>query len=354
MIRVNQLFVSLIPTKYGGAGDYLEEILKNYYEYKKFIIPNFFMKIWILNRVYVFFFRYFYKFFLKLFLKVFSVNKLVIFHQQSIGYNLTTSLILNSNDIEFYILDSNFFCKKSYNEYNSKTCFKCFENFDPYDDCIHQPYEANDLDYIKFINTLRDQEKKITFLVQTQGYKKILINKFPLAKVKKLKMKHDRLIYDNIESFDSKNFSYDFFFHAHITTPKGLKYFFRLAKKMHNKKFFLPSNKNFIGLSLNIIVKNISWGKTFVEEIKKTKIILCPSIWTYPVESALIKSMLLKKAVAIIDVKNSFSEEIPNNCVIKLTGDIENDSAILKSFLNEKKYLKIANNAFNWATNYLK
>ena len=122
---------------------------------------------------------------------------------------------------------------------------------------------------------------------------------------------------------------------------------------MHQEKFFLPSHKNFIGLSLNTIIKNISWGKTFVDEIKKTKIILCPSLWTYPVESALIKSMLLKKAVAIIDIKNSFSEEIPNDCVIKLTGDINKDSVILKFFLNEKKYLKIANNGFNWATSYL-
>jgi hypothetical protein len=354
MIKINKLFVSMMPVKHGGAGDYLVEVLKNYDEYIKFIVPNFFIKIWILNRACVIFFQHFYKFYLKLFLKLFSVNKLVVFHQQSISYNLTTLLILNSKDIEFYILDANFFCKKSYNEYGNKSCFKCFEKFDPYDDCIHHPYVAKDLDYIKFVNTLRTQEKKITFLVQTEGYRRILISKFPLAKVKKLKMKHDRLVYDNIESFDNKNLNYDFFFHAHLTRPKGIEYFIRLAKKMHYEKFFLPSHKNFIGLSLNIIIKNISWGKTFVEEIKKTKIVLCPSIWTYPVESALIKSMLLKKAVAIIDIKNSFSEEIPDDCVIKLTGDTNNDSVTLKFFLNEKRYLKIANNGFNWATSYLK
>ena len=212
MIKISKLFVSMIPVKHGGAGDYLEEVLKNYNEYRKFIVPNFFIKIWILNRACVFFYRNFYKIFLNLFLKVFSVNKLVIFHQQSISYNLTTLLILNSKDIEFYILDTNFFCKKSYNEYDNKSCFKCFENFKPYEDCIHHPYKAKDLDYIKFVNTLQDQEKKITFLVQTEGYRRMLINKFPLARVKKLKMKHDRLAYDNIDDFDSKNLTYDFFF----------------------------------------------------------------------------------------------------------------------------------------------
>jgi len=357
MIKIDKLFVSLLPSKHGGAGDYLDEILKYYSDYSKIIVPNFLKGIWILNRFLIIFFKNLYKFYLTLLLKFFSVNKLVIFHAQTISYKLSALLLLNSKDIEFYILDTNFFCKKSYNEYLGKPCFRCFEFFNPFQDCNHHPYYSNDIDYKKFIDAIKYSEKKITFIVQTKGYEKLLINKYPLAKVKILKMKHDGLIYNNQkQNWNIKNDKIlnDFFFHAHLTNPKGLKYFLELSKKMSDKKFILPGYKEFSELTNNVVIKKISWGEVFIEELKKSKIILCPSVWTYPVESALIKSMLLKKAVAIIDIQNSFSKEIPNDCVIKLKGEVDNDSNTLNFFLNNNNYLQIANNGFNWAKNYLK
>ena len=78
-------------------------------------------------------------------------------------------------------------------------------------------------------------------------------------------------------------------------------------------------------------------SKEFIDIMKTSKIIICPSVWTYPVESAVIKSLLLKKGVAIISNHHSFSDTIPHNCIIKLTGNIKEDIIILSEEKKKKK-----------------
>jgi len=88
--------------------------------------------------------------------------------------------------------------------------------------------------------------------------------------------------------------------------------------------------------------------------IENSKIILCPSIWTYPVESAVIKSLFMKKAVAIINSKYSFSEVIPDDCIIKLTGNLNEDTIILSNILSNKRYYDFGKKGYDWVTTYLK
>ena len=355
MIRIKRIFISLLPIRFGGAGDYLHEINKEYLEYTKIITPNILKKYKIINRIIIIILSHFLKYFLKIFVNFISIDNLVIFHQQSIGYDLVAKLINKSKKIQFFVLDSNFFCKKSYNEYNDNVCFAYYEKFKPHYDCYHHPYiSENDDGYKKFTKALKINMEKIEFIVQTVGYSELVKKKFNKSNVKLKKMYHEKLI--NINNYIDKSlneFNYDFFYHAHLTPPKGINYFYKLSNLMPDKKFFLPSHKNHKVVNKNISFKKLYWGEEFIYTLNNSKIVLCPSIWTYPVESAVIKSLLMKKAVAVINSKYSFSEVIPDDCIIKLTGNLKEDTSILSNILIDKKYIDYGRKGYDWVTTYL-
>ena len=356
MIKIKKVFISLLPIRFGGAGDYLHEINKEYLDHIKIIKINIFKKYKIINRLLIIILSNIYKFFLKVLVNFVSIDNLVIFHQQSIGYDLVAKLIHKSKKTQFFVLDTNFFCKKSYNEYNDSVCFVCYENFKPYNDCYHHPYiTENDDNYKKFADSLNINMEKIEFVVQTNGYRELVKKKFNKSNIKLKKMYHEKL--KNINYYVDNNLDklkYDFFFHAHLTPPKGINYFYKLSNQMPDKNFFLPSHKTHNQLNNNISFKKVYWGEEFISILKKSKIVLCPSIWTYPVESAVIKSLLMKKAVAVVNNKYSFSKEVPDDCIIKLTGNIKEDTIILSDILVDKKYIDFGRKGYDWVKAYLK
>lgn len=353
MIKVKRLFISLLPISYGGAGDYLHEINKDFRNYRKIITPNLFPNNKIMNKISIIFISLLFKFFLKFIIYFIQIEKIVIFHQQSIGYNLTSKLLAQSSSIIFFILDTNFFCKKSYNEYRDKVCNKCLDKFRPNNDCYHHPYISTDKEYECFLNSLEQNQKKITFFTQTNGYNFIVKKKFPNSNVKNKIMYHEKLKRIHLINNIDYEYEYDFFYHAHLTPPKGINYFIQLSTTLNKKIFFLPSHLKYSNLNKNMIIKKMYWGNEFIKEMKKSRIIMCPSIWTYPVESAVLKSLLLKKAVAIIKSPNSFSENIPDDAIIKLSGDIQTDRDVLLDIINNKKYETYAKNGYYWVKEYL-
>jgi hypothetical protein len=65
--------------------------------------------------------------------------------------------------------------------------------------------------------------------------------------------------------------------------------------------------------------------------------------------------MLMEKCCAIIKNTNSFSNDIPDNSIIKLSGNIKLDSKILgKELNNALKIKKTGQNARIWALKYIK
>ena len=64
MIKIKKIFISLLPIRFGGAGDYLHEINKEYLDYIK-IITLIFLKYKIINRLLIIILSNIYKFFLK-------------------------------------------------------------------------------------------------------------------------------------------------------------------------------------------------------------------------------------------------------------------------------------------------
>ncbi|MDB4154679.1 hypothetical protein N9682_06085 [Candidatus Pelagibacter sp.] len=284
----------------------------------------------------------------------YKIERLLIFFPQSLGYEISSKLIQNSKKIIFFVNDNVIFCKKSYNIAFNKECFKCLPKYNPHNSCKHFPYPSKDSSYIDFINTLKNKSNSILFVCHSSASVRIINSIFPNSKV--LKSKHISITIKNIKVKKNKIYKHDFLFHAHMLQSKGYFYFLKIAKANPNLKFFMPNYdlvKDFY--YKNIIFDKKHWNNGLQEIIYETKIILCPSFWSANFEGSVLKTMLMGKCCAIIKNINSFSADIPSNSIIKLSGNLKQDSNLLKKKLkNTTEIERIGKNARLWALNYIK
>jgi hypothetical protein len=284
----------------------------------------------------------------------YKIEKLLIFFPQGLGYEVSSKLIKSSRKIIFFVNDNVMFCKKSYNTVFNKECFKCLKKFNPYKSCDHFAHPSKDSSYINFTNTLKNKSKSILFICHSSSHVKIINSVFPNSKV--MEFKHISPEFKNIKLKKKKTYKYDFLFHAHMLQSKGYFYFLKLAKVNPNLNFFMPDHdlvKDFQYKNITFDKKN--WNNGLQEIIYETKIILCPSFWSANFEGSVLKTMLMGKCCAIIENINSFSIDIPNNAIVKLSGNHIKDSNLLKEKLkNISEIERIGKNARLWALKYIK
>lgn len=284
----------------------------------------------------------------------YKIERLLIFFPQGLGYEVSSKLIKSSRKIIFFVNDNAIFCKRSYNTAFNKECFKCLKKFNPYKSCDHLAYPSKDSSYINFTNTLKNKSKSILFICHSSSHVKIINSVFPNSKV--MEFKHISPEFKNIKLKKKKTYKYDFLFHAHMLQSKGYFYFIKLARVNPNLNFFMPDHdliKDFQYKNITFDKKN--WNNGLQEIIYETKIILCPSFWSANFEGSVLKTMLMGKCCAIIENINSFSIDIPNNAIVKLSGNYIKDSNLLKEKLkNISEIERIGKNARFWALKYIK
>jgi hypothetical protein len=73
----------------------------------------------------------------------------------------------------------------------------------------------------------------------------------------------------------------------------------------------------------------MTWETGLREAISACKIVVNPSLWSSPVEGALLKSIKSNGCVAVVPVDYSFQKEIPFDVVIHLKNEISESVRIL-------------------------
>ena len=357
MFKNKKIFISLISIHEGGAGEFLSEAIKYYPNFIKIYPRSYFSHFFYLNRM----FNKIQKILIYLAIQVifkFKVKNIVLYHVQSIKYKFCVKLLKKAEEVEIWVLDASFFCKQSYNSYHGNVCRRCFDNFNPHEDCAHFPASFNnDQDYLEFINLLKKKDN-LTFFCQNIEYKNMLIKKFKKPKVKIISLNSD-----NLRSFSinynlkcHKDYLYDIAFHANFIPAKGSDYFLQFVEIKKDLKFFLPLSKNNVleKKFVNMQTKIISWNEELISIYEKSKIIFCTSFWTHPSEFALLKSMLMSKVVAVLKLEDSFINNLPDNCVLKLDGILDNDLVKIEKVLsNPDLMLQIGKNAKSFAKSFI-
>jgi hypothetical protein len=124
---------------------------------------------------------------------------------------------------------------------------------------------------------------------------------------------------------------------------------------MKNRRFFVPNRcGNIVSQYDNVRFEAVYWGNGLQEKIVRSRVVLCPSLWSAPLEAAVIKSFLLEKPVGLVDADYGLTRVLPAGCFILLTGSPETDAEILESALADESSLRrIAATGKAWAEQYI-
>lgn len=283
-----------------------------------------------------------------------------LFHPQSYGYINSIELIDSNKKIYFYVLDNSYFCIKSYNYLNgSNACFLCIKDLykSQENKCISFPNNSCFIEYRKFILALENNLKKITFLTQNSGQSNLVRHKFGRnVSIQQIGMFTGEIDEHSFVKETDSDFKYDFVFHNTLADAKGINYFLGIAKQLSDNSFIIPYSKSAVEryikkeLNLNnITFHECSWETGLQDLIVNSKICISPSLWSAPIEGALLKSLVFSKCVAVTSIDSSFYNELPENVCIHLPQQIEKAAIILKENLNRD----FKHESFQWIRHFI-
>lgn len=293
-------------------------------------------------------------------------KKVILYFYQGIP-NYILNRIIKNNEISIFVLDNSFFCIESYNfnKLDNSECVLCIsDNRKRLDVC--KPFPLNiKISYADKKNELiYNNKSNITFLCQNKSQEHLLKLHFSKNIQTKIigMITPEILAQDNAIGYNKTlQITEDYIvYHGTNHNAKGIRYVLQLAPLLENIKILIPISKEVIinthpDLKIiegNIIFHEMSWNNGLKEAVEKARLVLCPSIWSSPVEGALLKSIIYNGNVAVFNNKFGFQSEITDDIVLKLDQDIEASANKIIYFLATKSSLK--ENANNWLNNYIK
>lgn len=276
-------------------------------------------------------------------------KNVVILHPQTVGYKNVKRLVLR-NSASIYVMDNSFFCVKSYNYLieSERPCFLClamkYENAFK-NSCNSFPVNYDYAEYFDFIDFIKSNIENISFITQNKGQTQLLKKQFG-----------DHIVYTEIglltsDLFEVQNLwvshndkKYDIVFHGDNNLAKGGNYILELSKKMPEYNFLFPFKPITTEVLENVDFIEMNWTTGLKSYILDSKLTLCPSIWSAPIEGSVVKTLNLGIALGVFNSDCSFGKELPNNSVLRLSGDIVIDVELIRIFISSKEYISTAIN----------
>ena len=104
---------------------------------------------------------------------------------------------------------------------------------------------------------------------------------------------------------------------------KGADWFIALARNSPNLQFIcpFPRARSIVDPPANLTFRLMTWEAGLREAMAASRMVMVPSLWSAPIEGALIKSLITNDRVAILDNDSAFQSELPHEAVLRLSGD---------------------------------
>lgn len=276
-----------------------------------------------------------------------SINRcspVVLIHPQSLGFGWCLRFIEKShNPVWIYLMDSSFFCVRSYNYIpdEDSACIRCLGgHFDNQITHSCRPEPRNDLSALTFVTSLRKLvgSQKVMLIAQSEGQAILARKHFGNNTVVKVAglWANDWMIDNELCDPSSKSASdYHVIFHGNPIVAKGAKWAISVADRLRDYKFFFPfSKQSLTGFPPpNCTFQPMSWHSGLRDLIRSSPLAVVPSLWSAPIEGALIKSLHSAKITAVVSNETAFSQEIPDKIIIKLPFKVEYASTMLEGVL---------------------
>ena len=296
----------------------------------------------------------------------------VFFHIQTVGLELIRKIANDtSNETRLYVLDASFFCMRSYNYHGSSynECLRCLK--DPtlaHSSCKPFPFDYSRDENLNFLSWLHENFTKFTFYLQNYSQAALLSTHFgALCKIKVIGLHASNIITPKSETFPYLNehsgtnlpeHRYDIIFHGSAELAKGSRYCVELAGELCEFSFLLPFHEHFsTALDLqfrglkNVTHRPMRWDSGLLDATKSARLVLCPSLWSAPIEIALLKSMVVNGLVGVIEGHFKFCSEIPRDLLLRLPSDPVAASSIVRKELSTPTIDRRLVN--EWVQNYI-
>ncbi|WP_188261108.1 glycosyltransferase [Azospirillum tabaci] len=257
----------------------------------------------------------------------------LLFHPQLIGFARTLSVIERSaRPPLLYLLDSSFFCVRSYNHRTGETgaCTACLGGATEWAEangCL--PFPVSNPDAVAWIDRLRPLVRagRVRLLAQNARQAALARSQFgeavPIPVIGMWTEELGRLLAPASPGPPpAPDDAHTVVFHGTDHPAKGARWSVEVARHAPRLRFLFP-----FGVPLacdppgNAVFQPARWDNGLADAVARSAMTLVPSLWSAPIEAALVKSLACAPAVAVCGNPTAFSDELPGDLVLRLPPD---------------------------------
>ncbi len=114
---------------------------------------------------------------------------------------------------------------------------------------------------------------------------------------------------------------WDVVFHGFDLEAKGAQWLEAVATKLPARRFLFPFRKPARATPANCAYVQMNWESGLEAIIRAAPIVAVPSLWSAPIEGALIKTIATAAATAVVENASAFADELPRGLVCVLPRD---------------------------------
>jgi hypothetical protein len=260
----------------------------------------------------------------------------VLIHPQSLGHLWRRRFMEKRGaNTWLYLMDCGFFCARSYNHIPTEpeACLRCVGGHWHYAKEFQCPtYPFSNFRAQELLDDLREwvSGKKIRLIAQNRRQSDLAHRHFG----KDLDIPVVGLWIEELPDFKDLSLpavpqkgKYDVVYHAAPFTAKGFIWAVDLARHCPELNFLFPcfpSSAHQLNSPppRNAHFEHITWETGLKEALSECSVTLVPSLWSAPIEGALVKSIIFAQSVAVVKEPTGFANELPNGLVLQLDKDV--------------------------------
>jgi hypothetical protein len=260
----------------------------------------------------------------------------LLLHPQTLGFERMLALVERLEvPVLMYLLDTGFFCIRSYNHLPGQAgpCHDCLTGgaFEGIARFGCEPFPVPDPAAASFVRDLIPlvRNGRIRLLAQNPLQSALATMHFglpepvPVAGLWIDEMERNRTAFDNPPEPPGGGSRFDVVFHGQEHPAKGGLWALELSRRCPELRFLFPFavDGSVRDSFPNCEFLPITWDTGLSEAVATAPLVLVPSLWSAPIEAALIKSLLFGRAVAVAGNPFTFAHELPEGLVMRLPAD---------------------------------
>ena len=264
-----------------------------------------------------------------------NADPLLLIQPQTLGVNWCEKLLASRRlPTWLYLMDSSFFCVKSYNHIAGEhsACTRCLGGRWQWAANLGcQPWPILDAATARFVEQLREwmiaghvrclvQNERQAELIQAHcgGRATTRVIGLWTSDLDASALRPARPAKDTERPM--------IVFHGVSIAAKGAHWALEVARHCPQLTFLFPFKSRQLKLASgelppNARFESITWETGLADEVVAASVVLVPSLWSATMEGALLKSIIAARAVAVVDEPTAYSSELPAGLVLRLAGD---------------------------------